>query len=359
MVSIRTLAAMTVLFATACGVDYDVDYLPGEPVPSEPNPWIDLEPGALPDTLLAVALAEPLAETNDTDHWGLSGRIAVIDLRGNILLDLNLPTEPTATAHRALTALPGGRLAVAVETWTWHDGDRVDIALEPFLLDLADELIEPLPDWHQPTESTVRLTSSGEQVFSWSETPPCAEASPPLRELDLAGALVAEHALADILPNELRDAGLHPFALDGSPDGLLLGLSDFGCDGASHSYLVSWSPRDGSGWWSQIPDATWVAHGARTAQGSALTLEREATAHRYRLTGTHHDLGTVPQRFVDARPGPVLDASTGTVVLIGEREDGADSLAVLSEGREVWSIDALRSGLSYEDVRILDAVVIE
>jgi hypothetical protein len=181
-------------------------------------------------------------------------------------------------------------------------------------------------------------------------------------------------SIDDIVGDDVRDQldgrTLFPTEFSTSVDEngashLLLGMGDQGCNAGSEpvNVLVDFTP-DTETSWSHLSGAPWSTAPvgwAPWSEGGAVQIESPWSEPRWHMvTPDGEQSGPAPGGVWNVRAGPMLDPEGPTFVVLG-RDPAApvgDSVFVIHDGDDVWSIDQLRFGLQLRDVTIMDIIVL-
>lgn len=381
--------------ATGCRSDFGLsDVLAddtdedGRPDGGGDSPWGHLDPGQLPEVYFAVAWSPVDVEPCTDDGLCQDDvRYAVIDLRGQVIAELDLPYAWNETRHLAIEPAGPGQFTVAAEVWsadptddelwsgtwweTWRgdavageitrtahwDWDGAVLDAAGVALDLGTAARVHVGTWPGEPERALWMLAGSRCGVGALEGVRSVHLSDPEAPIDGWGP-------EDLLPDEA--AGGLPFAFeagenrDGEPS-TLIAVEGGDCGLVNRYDAVAWSPADGVLWTAELGadlHPREVRYGAD--EGGAVLSLFAAESPGWRLDrrdGT--TWGDVPPDIRDAHAGPVLEASSATFLLRGRSDATArDALVILHEGRVVWTIDALKFGLRKEAVFLRDVVLL-
>ncbi len=296
------------------------------------NSWEDLNAGNLPDQYFA-ALVSREGEPEVS--------VAVFDLRGQVVAEFDAAPEAQLRASGA------GRFDVLTPI---VDENFVTLGWKVQRIDLAEDTLESL-------ESAARLVSAFdnslwevEQGESWCDVVPISvhstvESEESWWDVDIFGEPYSE-------PYYRTAIGFEVSKSEGATSAL---ITLQGCWGGET--FVSWSPETGVQW--QIQGIGSAPSYTAAGGGTALLFPwgEEPTWTIVQTEGSYG--GVVDTDLSWLRPGPILDVENTVFAGIGTRDtDGMDSLAIYTEGVEMWRIDQLKFGFVERAVRIHGVVAI-
>jgi len=381
---------------------------PDEPAPTpDPedegptSPWDDLDPGEMPEVHFVVAFVDPDTCPTDAGGFGLDCQVryAVIDLNGQVLVELDLPDSWDQPRTHVLlepglegrfTAVVRGPLYGHVEEVTYGEpafqlADRWEVwefdALDPAhqLVAIRDQLPGRvlLPATGQTVAFDYPPPTHWMQLASWSESGQLLFASngrcappaelPPVQDVAaLADAAPQPVGLVDLLPEQAGDAGddVFPFVLQTAFDAagvpaLLIGLGE-DCDAVSpgSGELFAWFEQGGAVALGAIDRAALSPRLAFSADepGAALSILADGQQPTWQLhDGAGGQEGLLPADRSDLVPVALLDPVEPTFVTIGRSPETPTSVIdVVHGGERVWTIETLRFGLQPRRVYIHD-----
>lgn len=361
--------------------------------PDGPDPWSDLDVGALPETWFVVAWSPYGPYTRyDAQAWSSwSGTLySLFDVEGQEVLRFETP-ENVAVSGMTLEPAGPGAFQATVQAWTVEeDGSIGAMTWEIWRGDAAAQTFEPIVRWDtEQGDVTVVATgdrididpaallsattfgSDPDRVWTWAtQTAWCDRPLGPFRGWNVAHAAPGSVRQPEALVGATRAAvggyvGLleggtssdgHDRGLVGVYEGLCetnydpsLTLSAFDLnDGPLWAYEIGLATSPGLGdvrFSAEQADANWVA---MDETGAYRYFHADANGLVSGLLGTDH---------VAWRTGPTLGPAT--FAAIGAAPDWTgDALVFFHRGKPVWTIDDFKFGLGTQPMWIQDVVVL-
>ncbi len=380
-----------------CGSEYTiVTDLPEDPSEDEAappwddqadgSPWDSVDAGTVPEQFFGVAW-RPLEA--DGDGWLPGGlRYDVIDTEGDIAVSFDWPTDTAGLFHLGLQPAGPGRFLVVARL---PDGGPEPDPYERrvWLADAATgEVREILRlGW----EGTLTLPQTGEVIDLGFRTTTLRVAADPLwperlyvlpdRYLEGYGSVatslysfdwatpdqvVRVWGADEWLPAEFAEEPTRfPWSFESTYDGqrtrLAIGVDGADPEEATTSRFYTWAPASSEIAWSLDvtglavradaafePDGGGATHGTALFQRGGESVTCAPGTFTLRRTSAQLDVAGAP--WIEcAWSGPLLDATEPTFAYFGtafESEVPSHELLISHEGKDVWSIDRFRDGIT-------------
>jgi hypothetical protein len=399
--------------------------LPPLPPAGPSSPWGALDPGDLPDVRFVVAwndwdcdqlydgdgLYDPGPYETYEDFWApCPARYAIIDLRGQVLVELDLPDstpdDPWMNdyGHLDVVAAGPGKFIAVAERYFYDYGDSADgfaaeRSWEAWLIDAytGQQTVIALWDWManqvylpqaqrfidlglEQWGNWIRMAGwpTDDRFLLWSGPQGCGNQElKEVRLVDPFGPAEADTTWKadDLVPEDLQrskrirsvtgfSAGIDEL---GTPR-ILMGLTQDRCHGDPDpsGRVMSWSEHEGAAPLGELPLAAWPGHttfAAHRGGGALAVVQGEMTtapSWRWELRGADYAAsGAIPDDRWEPSAGPLLDPLGPTFALVARRTDTwTHAIDFLHEGERVWSIDHLTFGLQPRNVYIRDVVLL-
>jgi hypothetical protein len=380
----------------------------GPPMPPNPpappsSPWDDLNPGDLPEVYFGIAYGDPwcgqyydgAAET-DEDWGGCAVRYAVIDLRGQVVAEFDLPGQQQGAYWEHLELSPAGPGKLLAVAWGYEDvyggmdpdGFWAETPWRAFLLDAVQRTITPFARWDSATgmvrfdghERSVDLPGSSwlqmrvrpddpSRVYVWGTGDGCTGIGN-LKEIVLGEPQMLPRIWRpiDLLPPDYVYPMPAAWNLDVSLDddgraSLMLGFSQSGCYGGGASRVRVLDPDAGFQWEADLHVEGWPASAtyAGWRGGGVLTIASPWADPQWVMTGPDGVAGGPLGGTALATAGPVLDPEGPTFLVTRTRTDGqgGNEIEIWHRGERVWTIPGLRFGLGTQIVSVLGLSLVQ